>query len=135
MNFSSADSFVFNGQWFHSVLSFDIYLGEQWWLNTLVINKNSLMLLLVSMLPTRRSMGSWKICICSLCTIDELSFLSISNFSFLLYLPVKYTVSQNFMEQCSSSSYSFHFRHLPFDGIIKKAIYSQILANSICFSR
>ena len=61
----------------------------------------------------------------SLYSIDKLSFSFFSTFStlsfsfqyFLLFL-------KSFKELCSSS-YSFHFRHLLFNGIMKKAIPSQ----------
>ena len=39
------------------------------------------------------------------------------------------------LRNCFSSSYSFHFRHLFFNGIIKKAISCKITTNSIGFSR
>ena len=43
--------------------------------------------------------------------------------------------SQLIKELCSSSSsYSFHFRHLSFNGIMKEAISSQNLTDPIDFS-
>ena len=75
------------------------------------------------------------ICISFLCSIDKLSFPSFSIFSFLLQLPISFSVSQIIKEPCpSSSSYSFHFRHLFFNGIMKKVIYPQSMTNPIGFS-
>ena len=48
--------------------------------------------------------------------------------------PLASSVSQIMKELCFSSSYSFHFRHLSFNGIMKKAISSQNITNPIDFS-
>ena len=69
-----------------------------------------------------------------LCSIDKLSSLSFSIFSFLFQFPISSPVSQIIQESYSSSSYSFHFRHLSFNGIIKEAISSQNMTDLIDFS-
>ena len=56
-----------------------------------------------------------------LCLIDKLSFPSFSIFGFLLKLPIESLVSQIIKALCSSS-YSFHFRHLSFNDIMKEAV-------------
>ena len=71
-------------------------------------------------------------CISSLCSIDKLSFYLFSIFSFFLQLPIS-SVLQIIKEMCSSSSYSFHFRHLSFNGIMK-TISSQNMTSQIAFS-
>ena len=86
------------------------------------------------MLLINRSMDIWKTSISSLLSIDKLLFPSFSIFSFLLQLSISYFISQIIMELCSSSSYSFHFRHLSFNGIMKEAISSQNMTNPIDFS-
>ena len=57
--------------------------------------------------------------------------------SFLLYLPISSSVSQIIKElHCSSSSsYSFNFRHLSFNGIMKEAVSSQNMTDPIIFLR
>ena len=92
-------------------------------------------LLIISMLLIRKSMDLWKLFISSLCTIDKLSFPSVSIFNFLLWLPISSSVSQIIKELCSSSSYSFYFRHLLFNGIMKEAISSQNMNNQLAFLR
>ena len=85
-----------------------------------------------------RSMDLWKITfISSLCSTDKLSFPSFSIFIFLLQLPISSPVSQIIKELCSSSSsssYSFYFHHLSFNGIMKEAISSQNMTDPIGFS-
>ena len=90
-----------------------------------------LLFVLLSMLFISRSLDLRMICISSLCFIDKLSFPSFLVFSFLLQLPVSSPVSQIIKELCSSSSYSFHSCHLSFNGIMKEAISSQNMTNSI----
>ena len=66
-----------------------------------------------------------------------LSILLISRFKDLwkiLQLPVSSPVSQIFQELFSSFSFSFHFRHLSFNGIMKEAISSQNMTDPIGFS-
>ena len=82
-------------------------------------------LLLITLLFISRSMDLWKICISSLCSIDKLSFPSISIFSSLFKFSISSSVSQIIKELCSSSSYSFQFHYLAFNGITKEAISSQ----------
>ena len=94
---------------------------------------NILFLLLLRMLLISTLMELWKICISSLCSIGKLLFPSFSIFYFFLQLQICSSVSQIIKELCSSSSYSFHIRHLSFD-IMKKAIPSQNMTNPIRFS-
>ena len=78
---------------------------------------------LLSMLLITRPMGLGNInCISSCCSIDKLSFPPFSIFSFLLWLPISFSVSQIIKELCSFS-YSFHVRHLSFNEIMKNAIF------------
>ena len=67
----------------------------------------------------------------STCSIEKLSFCSI--FSFLLQLPIS-SVSQIIKELSSSSSSSFHFCHLSFNGIATKAINSWNIINQLTFT-
>ena len=60
-------------------------------------------------------------CISSLCSIDELTFLSFSIFSLLLQLSISSSVPQIIKKLCSSF-YPFDFRHLSFNDITKEAI-------------
>ena len=86
------------------------------------------------MLLINGSMDLEKICISSLCQIYNLSFPSISIFSFLLQLPISSSVPQIIKELYSSSTSSYHFRHLSFNGIVKEAISSQNEINPIDLS-
>ena len=65
------------------------------------------------------SMDLWKTCISSLCSIDKLSYPSISIFSFLLSLPICSSVSHIIKDLCSFP-YSFHFLHLFLNDIMKE---------------
>ena len=94
----------------------------------LILALNYLKSLLLSILLISRSMDLWKICISSLYQIDKLSFPYILIFSLHFQLPIPSSVSQIIKElssstSLSSSSYSFHFRHLSVNGIIKKEIF------------
>ena len=89
------------------------------------ISLGSPLTLLLSMLLISRSMELWNTCFSSMYSIDKTSFPSILIFRFLLQLPISSSVFQIIKELCSSSSYSFHFRHLSFIGIMKEAISSQ----------
>ena len=74
------------------------------------------------MLLISRFMNLWTItCISSLLSTNKFSFSSFPILSFLLQLPISSSVSQIIKELCSSSSssYPFHFRHLPFNNITK----------------
>ena len=51
-----------------------------------------------------------------------------------IYLFIYLFISQFLKQQCSSSSYSFHFCHLPYNSIMKEAISSQNMTNLIGFS-
>ena len=87
------------------------------------------------MLLISRSVYLWNIiCIPSLCSIDKLVFPSFPIFSFLLWLKIASSVSQIIKELYFPSSYSFHFRHLSFNGILKKAIPSHNMTNPISSS-
>ena len=70
----------------------------------------------------------------SLCSIVQLQFPYFSIFSFLLQLQISSSVSQIIKELCSSNLYPFHFRHLSFNSIVKKAISSHNMTNLIDFS-
>ena len=81
------------------------------------------------MLLISRSMDLWKI----------LPYVGFINCRFHLFLSsasslAPYMCSQIIKELCSSSSYSFHFRHLSFNVIIKKAILYQNMTNPFVFS-
>ena len=84
-------------------------------------NNSNIYVLLLSILFISWSVGFWKICISSLCSIDKLLFPYFSIFSFLLLLTTS-SVSQIIKELCSSSSssssYSFHFHYLSFNDIM-----------------
>ena len=70
------------------------------------------------MLFISRSMDLWQICISSLCLIEK----TVVSIYFDLQLPPlapnSSYISQIINELCSSSSYSFHFHHLYFSGIM-----------------
>ena len=91
--------------------------------------------LLLLMVLINRSTNLWKItCICPLCSIDKLSVPSYSIFSFLFQLQISSSASQIIKELCSFSSYSIHFRHLSFNGLMQLHFLCSVLFRSILFS-
>ena len=94
-------------------------------LDLITSSSSLLLLLLLSMLLISRSLDLWTITgISSLCLINKLPFPSFSIFNFLFLPSISSYVFQIMKELCTSSSYSFLFRHLPFSGIMKKVISS-----------
>ena len=85
----------------------------------------------LSMLLMNRFIDLWKILPVRLINCYFHIFLI---FSFLLQLPISSSVPQIIKELSSSSSYSFHSRHLSFKCMTKKAISSQNITNQIDFS-
>ena len=102
-----------------------------WEIVKFVSRMSVIIIIIIIMLHISRFMDLGNICISSFCLIDKLSFSSISIFSLLLYLPISSSVSPIIKDLCSSSSYSFHFHHLSFNGITKEAIPSQNMINPI----
>ena len=90
---------------------------------------------LLTILFISRSLDLRKItCISSLRSCDKRLLMPFSIFSYLLQLPISSFVSQIIKEFCYSSyssHHSFHFRHLSFNSIMKKTIYSQKMTNPI----
>ena len=71
----------------------------------------------------------------------EDTYVRLINYSFhifrsaaFLQVPISSSVSQIIQELCCSSSYSFHFRHMSFNGIMKEVISSQNMTDPIGFS-
>ena len=67
-----------------------------------------------------------------------LPYVRLINCRFYLFRSSASSFSSQYLQiikdLCSSSSYSFHFRHFSFNGIMKEAISSQNLTNPIGFS-
>ena len=72
--------------------------------------------------------------ISSLYSTDKLSFQSFTILNFRLQLPISPPFPL-IIKEPYSSSYSFHFLHLSFMGIMKKAISSQDMTNPTVFLR